>query len=328
MTVNYSLTKIGSTIMKRAFVFPGQGSQAVGMGKELAEAFPVAAQVFEEVDDALGQSLTKLMYEGPIEDLTLTENTQPALMAVSVAVARVLESESNKKLSDLADFVAGHSLGEYSALTSVGALELSDTARLLKARGLAMQQAVPVGIGAMAALLGMDIEPVEALVKEACEDGSVVVAANDNAVGQVVLSGHKEAVERAIELAKAQGVRKAMMLPVSAPFHCPLMQPAADEMAAKLGGISIAPPTVPLVANITAAQVSDPDTIRNLLVEQVTGRVRWRESVLYMGDQEVEQLVELGTGKVLSAMVRRINKAMTGSAIQSPADIEAFLNSL
>lgn len=317
--------------MKRAFVFPGQGSQIVGMGKDLAEAFPLAAQVFEEVDDALGQKLTKLMYEGPIEELTLTENTQPALMAVSVAVARVLEHEGNLKLADVASFVAGHSLGEYSALTAVGALELSDTARLLKARGLAMQQAVPVGVGAMAALLGMDIGPAEEVVKEASEasdNDEVCVAANDNADGQVVLSGHKGAVEKAIEIAKEKGVRKAMLLPVSAPFHCPLMQPAADAMAETLADVVISPPRVPLVANVVASDVSDPETIRKLLVEQVTGRVRWRESVLYMGTQEVEQLVELGTGKVLTGMVRRINKAMSGTAVQSAADIETFLNSL
>ncbi len=317
--------------MKRAFVFPGQGSQTVGMGKELADAFPIASQVFEEVNDALGQNLTKLMYEGPIEDLTLTENTQPALMAVSVAVVRVLESEGNLKLSDIASFVAGHSLGEYSALTAVGALQLGDTARLLKARGIAMQQAVPVGVGAMAALLGMNIDPAEEVAREAtaaCENNEVVVTANDNADGQVVLSGHKGAVEKAIEIAKEKGVRKAMLLPVSAPFHCPLMQPAADEMAARLADVTIAPPSIPLIANVTADEVSDPETIRKLLVEQVTGRVRWRESVLFMGKQEVEQLVELGTGKVLSAMVRRINKQMTGSALQAPADIETFLNSL
>lgn len=317
--------------MKRAFVFPGQGSQSVGMGKELSEAFPLASQIFEEVNDALGQNLSKLMFEGPIEDLTLTENTQPALMAVSIAVARVLESEGNFKLSDIASYVAGHSLGEYSALTAAGSLELGDTARLLKARGLAMQQAVPVGIGAMAALLGMDIGPAEEVVREATEasdNGEVCVAANDNADGQVVLSGHKGAVEKAIEIAKAKGVRKAMMLPVSAPFHCPLMQPAADTMAEMLADVIIAPPSVPLVANVLADEVSDPETIRRLLVEQVTGRVRWRESVLFMGLQEVEQLVELGTGKVLTGMVRRINKEMTGIAIQSAADIESFLKSL
>ena len=231
----------------------------------------------------------------------------------------------------MASFVAGHSLGEYSALTAAGSLTLADTARLLKTRGLAMQKAVPVGVGAMAALLGMDIGPVEELVAEAAaldESGEICVIANDNADGQVVLSGHKDAVARVIELAKEKGVRKAMMLPVSAPFHCPLMQPAADEMAAQLANVTIAPPVVPLVANVTAAQVSDPETIRGLLIEQVTGRVRWRESVLYMGQQEVESLVELGTGKVLSAMVRRINKEMTGSALQGPSDIEAFLNSL
>lgn len=317
--------------MKRAFVFPGQGSQSVGMGKELAEAFPVAKEIFQEVDDALGQNLSKLMSEGPIEELTLTENTQPALMATSIAVVRVLENESGRKLSDMASFVAGHSLGEYSALTAAGSLTLADTARLLKTRGLAMQKAVPVGVGAMAALLGMDIGPVEELVAEAAaldESGEICVIANDNADGQVVLSGHKDAVARVIELAKEKGVRKAMMLPVSAPFHCPLMQPAADEMAAQLANVTIAPPAVPLIANVTAAQVSDPETIRKLLIEQVTGRVRWRESVLYMGQQEVESLVELGTGKVLSAMVRRINKEMTGSALQGPSDIEAFLNSL
>lgn len=317
--------------MKRAFVFPGQGSQIVGMGKELAGAFPVAAQVFEEVNDALGQNLTKLMYEGPIEDLTLTENAQPALMAVSVAVARVLESEGNFKLSDVASYVAGHSLGEYSALTAAGAIELGDTARLLKARGLAMQRAVPVGVGTMAALLGMDIGPVEEVVREASEaseNGEVCVVANDNADGQVVLSGHKGAVEKAIEIAKEKGVRKAMLLPVSAPFHCPLMQPAADDMAAQLADVTITPPSLPLVANVLADEISDPETIRKLLVDQVTGRVRWRESVLFMGNQEVEQLVELGAGKVLTGMVRRINKQMTGSAVQAPADVEAFLNSL
>lgn len=315
--------------MKRAFVFPGQGSQTVGMGKELAEAFPVASQVFEEVNDALGQNLTQLMFEGPIEDLTLTENTQPALMAVSIAVSRVLESEGGIKLSDVASYVGGHSLGEYSALTAVGSIQLSDTARLLKARGQAMQRAVPVGVGAMAALLGMNIGPAEEIAKQAtAETDGVCVAANDNADGQVVLSGNKLAVERAIELAKEQGVRKAMLLPVSAPFHCPLMQPAADEMKERLAEVLIAPPSVPLVANVTAEDVSDPETIRKLLVEQVTGRVRWRESVLFLGEQEVETLLELGTGKVLSGMVRRINKAMTGSAIQSPADIDTFLKSL
>ncbi|WP_339632317.1 ACP S-malonyltransferase [uncultured Sneathiella sp.] len=317
--------------MIRAFVFPGQGSQAVGMGQELAQSHAVAREVFEEVDEALGQNLSKLMFEGPIEELTLTENAQPALMAVSLAVVRVLEKDGNMDLAKVAKFVGGHSLGEYSALTAAGALEIADAARLLKARGQAMQQAVPVGIGAMAALLGLDIGPVEEVVAEAAEkstNGEIVVAANDNADGQVVLSGHKGAVEAAIEIATAKGAKKAMLLPVSAPFHCPLMQPAADAMAERLAEVVIVPPRVPLIANVTAREVSDPDTIRKLLVEQVTGRVRWRESVLYMGEQGVEELVEMGSGKVLSTMVRRINREMTGSAVQTPADIEAFLAKL
>ena len=317
--------------MIRAFVFPGQGSQAVGMGQELAQSHAVAREVFEEVDEALGQNLSKLMFEGPIEELTLTENAQPALMAVSLAVVRVLEKDGNMDLAKVAKFVGGHSLGEYSALTAAGALEIADAARLLKARGQAMQQAVPVGIGAMAALLGLDIGPVEEVVAEVAEkssNGEIVVAANDNADGQVVLSGHKGAVEAAIEIATAKGAKKAMLLPVSAPFHCPLMQPAADAMAERLAEVVIVPPRVPLIANVTAREVSDPDTIRKLLVEQVTGRVRWRESVLYMGEQGVEELVEMGSGKVLSTMVRRINREMTGSAVQTPADIEAFLAKL
>ena len=317
--------------MIRAFVFPGQGSQAVGMGQELAQSHAVAREVFEEVDEALGQNLSKLMFEGPIEELTLTENAQPALMAVSLAVVRVLEKDGNMDLAKVAKFVGGHSLGEYSALTAAGALEIADAARLLKARGQAMQQAVPVGIGAMAALLGLDIGPVEEVVAEVAEkssNGEIVVAANDNADGQVVLSGHKGAVEAAIEIATAKGAKKAMLLPVSAPFHCPLMQPAADAMAEQLAEVVIVPPRVPLIANVTAREVSDPDTIRKLLVEQVTGRVRWRESVLYMGEQGVEELVEMGSGKVLSTMVRRINREMTGSAVQTPADIEAFLAKL
>jgi len=317
--------------MIRAFVFPGQGSQSVGMGKELAESFSAAREVFEEVNDSLGQNLTQLMFEGPIEELTLTENAQPALMAVSLAVVRVLEKEGNMDLGTSAKFVGGHSLGEYSALTAAGALTISDAAKLLKARGLAMQQAVPVGVGAMAALLGLDIGPVEEVVAEAektAVDGEICVAANDNADGQVVLSGHKGAVERAIEIAKEKGAKRGMLLPVSAPFHCPLMQPAADVMAEKLAQVTIAPPRVPLVANVTAAEVSDPDTIRQLLVDQVTGRVRWRESVLFMGEQGVEQLVELGAGKILTGMVRRINRELTGTAVQSPADIEAFLATL
>ncbi|MCF8468494.1 MAG: ACP S-malonyltransferase [Sneathiella sp.] len=317
--------------MTRAFVFPGQGSQAVGMGQELAQSHSVAREVFQEIDEALGQNLSRLMFEGPIEELTLTENAQPALMAVSMAVVRVLEKDGGMDFAKTVKFVAGHSLGEYSALTAAGALEIADAARLLKARGLAMQQAVPVGAGAMAALLGLDIGPVEDVVAEAqrqSTNGEICVVANDNADGQVVLSGHKGAVEAAIGIALEKGVKKAMLLPVSAPFHCPLMQPAADAMAERLASVVIAPPRVPLVANITASEVSDPDTIRRLLVEQVTGRVRWRESVLYMGEQEVDELVELGAGKVLSTMVRRINREMTGSAVQTPADIDAFLAKL
>jgi len=317
--------------MTRAFVFPGQGSQAVGMGQELAQSHAVAREVFEEVDEVLGQNLTRLMFEGPIEELTLTENAQPALMAVSMAVVRILEKDGNMDFARTARFVAGHSLGEYSALTAAGALTLADAATLLKARGRAMQQAVPVGVGAMAALLGLDIGPVEEVVAEASaksKNGEIVSTANDNADGQVVLSGHVGAVEAAIEIAKAKGVKKAMLLPVSAPFHCPLMQPAADEMEARLKDVAIAPPKVPLIANVTAREVSDPDTIRRLLVEQVTGRVRWRECVLYMGEQGVSELVELGAGKILTGMVRRINRDMTGSAIQTPAEIDAFLAKL
>ncbi|MDF2368092.1 ACP S-malonyltransferase [Sneathiella sp.] len=317
--------------MTRAFVFPGQGSQAVGMGQELAQSHAAAREVFEEVDEALGQNLSRLMFEGPIEELTLTENAQPALMAVSMAVVRVLEKDGNMDFAKTVKYVGGHSLGEYSALTAAGALDLSDAARLLKARGQAMQQAVPVGVGAMAALLGLEIGPVEEAVAEAQEkstSGEVCVVANDNANGQVVLSGHKAAVEAAIEIATAKGSKKAMLLPVSAPFHCPLMQPAADAMAERLQEVVISPPRVPLVANVTASEVSDPDTIRRLLVEQVTGRVRWRESVLYMGEQGVTELVELGAGKILTGMVRRINREMTGSAVGTPADIDAFLAKL
>ena len=319
--------------MTRAFIFPGQGSQAVGMGQELAQSHAVAREVFQEVDEALSQNLTKLMFEGPIEELTLTENAQPALMAVSMAVVRVLEKDGNMDFAKTARYVAGHSLGEYSALTAAGALELADAARLLKARGQAMQQAVPVGVGAMAALLGLDIGPVEEVVAEAmakAPNGEIVAAANDNADGQVVLSGHKGAVEVAIEVAKEKGAKKAMLLPVSAPFHCALMQPAADVMAERLKDVMIAPPKVPLIANVTAEEVRDPDSIRRLLVEQVTGRVRWRECVLYMGRQGVSELVELGAGKILTGMVRRINRDMTGSAIGAPfsADIDAFLAKL
>lgn len=313
--------------MSRAFVFPGQGSQAVGMGADLAGAFETARDVFGEVDEALGQNLTKLMREGPEGDLTLTENAQPALMAVSVAVARILEKDGGKPLPSLAAYVAGHSLGEYSALAAAGALKLADAARLLKLRGQSMQKAVPVGVGAMAALLGIELEPAQEACKAAAQ-GEVVAVANDNGGGQVVVSGHKAAVERTIEAAKAKGCKRGMLLPVSAPFHCPLMQPAADAMKAALDGVAMSPPRVPLVANVLASELSDPGAIKQRLVEQVTGLVRWRESVQYMKSRSVDSLVECGTGKVLSGLVKRIDKDMTGLALNTPADIEAFLKTI
>ncbi len=308
--------------MKRAFTFPGQGSQAVGMGKALAEASSVAADVFKEVDEALGQNLSNLMFEGPIEDLTLTENTQPALMAVSVAVIRMIEA-NGCALADHASFVAGHSLGEYSALAASGAISLSDTAKLLKIRGQAMQKAVPVGVGAMAALLGLDFDAAKKVAQDAAKDG-VCATANDNAVGQVVLSGDKVAIDRACTLAMEAGAKKAMPLTVSAPFHCALMQPAADAMAEALANIAINAPSVPLVANVTARAITDASLIPGLLVEQVTGMVRWRESVQWMAGEGVEQMVELGSGKVLTQMVKRIDKSLASTAIQTPEDIEAF----
>ena len=313
--------------MARAFVFPGQGSQAVGMGQSLAEAETTARLVFEEVDDALGQKLSKLMFEGPQEELLLTENAQPALMALSVAVLRVLEKDGGLDLNDACAFVAGHSLGEYSALTAAGALKLADAARLLKQRGQAMQTAVPVGVGAMAAVLGVDLEVVREVAREAAQD-QVCDVANDNANGQVVVSGHREAVERAVELAKAKGGRRSILLPVSAPFHCSLMQPAADAMAAALETTDIGVPRVPLVANVTAEATSAPAKIKQLLVQQVTAMVRWRESVLYMKAQGVDSLVELGAGKVLSGMVRRIDPDMTGTSVGTPQDIEALLGTI
>lgn len=313
--------------MSRAFVFPGQGSQAVGMGRELAEAFAEARHVFQEVDEALKQNLSKLMFEGPDDQLTLTENAQPALMAVSMAVVRVLEGQGKLDLSQAATFVAGHSLGEYSALAAAGTFTLADTARLLKLRGQSMQKAVPVGVGAMAALLGAEFEQAKEIAAEAAQ-GQVCEAANDNGAGQVVVSGHKEAVERAIKIAQEKGIKRAVLLPVSAPFHCALMQPAADAMADALAKVDMKAPKVPVVANVVASAVSDPETIRDLLVRQVTGTVRWREGVLYMKEQGVTQLVELGSGKVLSGLAKRIDKELSGVAVGAPADIEAFLASL
>ena len=313
--------------MTTAFVFPGQGSQAVGMGRALAEAFPAARLVLDEVDDALAQRLSKLMFDGPEPELTLTENAQPALMAVSLAVLRVLEGEGGWKLSAKAAFVAGHSLGEYSALAAAGALGLADTARLLKRRGRAMQRAVPVGEGAMAALLGLDLPAAQDVVAAASE-GEVCACANDNAPGQVVVSGARAAVERAIKLAAEKGARRSILLPVSAPFHCQLMAPAAREMAEALAGVRLAPPVVPLVANVTAAPVSDPETIRRLLVEQVTGMVRWRESVLRLKAEGANRLVELGAGKVLAGLAKRIDKDVAAVAIGEPAEVDAILKTL
>jgi [acyl-carrier-protein] S-malonyltransferase len=297
------------------------------MGRDLAEAFATARYVFGEVDEALKQNLSRIMHEGPEAELVLTENAQPALMAVSVAVVRILEKDGGKPLPGLASHVAGHSLGEYSALAAAGALTLGDAARLLKLRGQSMQKAVPVGVGAMAALLGIELEPAQEACREAAQ-GQIVAVANDNGGGQVVISGHKEAVERAIEAAKPRGSRRGLMLPVSAPFHCPLMQPAADAMQEALERIELATPRVPLVANVLASEVTEPQAIKQRLVEQVTGLVRWRETVQYMKSAGVGTLVECGAGKVLSGLVRRIDKEMSGLSLNGPADIEAFLKTV
>ena len=306
--------------MSRAFVFPGQGAQTIGMGQALARAYPAAKAVFDEVDAALGEKLSALIWEGEPDALTLTQNAQPALMATSLAAIRALEAEG--VMVDQAQFVAGHSLGEYSALAAAGALSISDTAKLLRIRGQAMQEAVPVGVGAMAALLGLDFETVQAVAREAAL-GEVCQAANDNDPSQVVVSGHKAAVERAVDLAKERGAKRAVLLPVSAPFHCALMQPAADVMAEALGAVEIKAPVVPLIANVSAAPVSDPDEIRALLVTQVTGLVRWRESVMAMDAAGVSEIWEIGAGKALSGMVRRINRDIICGALGTPEDVTA-----
>jgi [acyl-carrier-protein] S-malonyltransferase len=315
--------------MIRAFVFPGQGSQAAGMGRALAEAFPAARHVFQEVDEALKQKLSKLMFEGPESDLTLTENAQPALMAVSQAVLTVLETEGKWTLAAKARFVAGHSLGEYSALAAAGALSIPDAARLLKLRGQAMQKAVPVGVGAMAALLGLDLPAAQEIAAQAAQEtGQVCSAANDNAPGQVVVSGHKEAVDRAIAIAAEKGAKRSVLLPVSAPFHCALMQPAADAMRDALEQATMHVPAVPVIANVTAAPVSDPAQIRKLLVEQVTATVRWRESIETMKKEGVTRIFELGAGKVLSGLTKRIDREIEASAVGTPEDMEAALKAL
>lgn len=313
--------------MSRAFIFPGQGSQFPGMGKDLAEAFPEARHVFEEVDDALGQKLSKIIFEGPESDLNLTENTQPALMAVSMAVMAVLAKQGGVRLDQCAAFAAGHSLGEYSALTAAGTFDIATTARLLKLRGQSMQKAVPVGMGAMAAILGLDFEDVKAIAA-AASNAEICEAANDNSPGQVVVSGHKGAVEAAIALATERGAKRALLLPVSAPFHCRLMQPAADAMADALGKTDLKAPVVPVVANVTASAVTDPAQIRNLLVEQITGVVRWRESVSWMKQQGVSEMIEIGAGKVLAGLVKRIEGDVAASSVATPQQIEELIAKL
>ncbi len=310
--------------MTQAFVFPGQGSQKIGMGKALFDAYPVAREVFQEVDEVLEQKLSTLMFEGSEDELKMTENTQPALMTVSMAVLRVLLSQSGKKLPAMAAFVAGHSLGEYAALCAAESLSLADTALLLRKRGRAMQKAVPVGIGGMAALLGANVDQAKEIAVAASQ-GDLCVAANDNADGQVVISGHNLAIDRAIALAAEKGLKRCIKLPVSAPFHCPLMQPAADEMREALAQVQLMSPCVPVIANVTAQATSNPDEIRDLLVQQITGAVRWRESVLFMKAHGVDRLVECGAGSVLAGLAKRIDKEITAVSLQTPEDIDAFL---
>lgn len=309
--------------MAVAFVFPGQGSQTVGMGKALAARFAPARQIFGEVDEALGEKLSSIIFEGPADTLMLTANAQPALMAVSLAMLRVLEAEADLDLKRDAQFVAGHSLGEYSALAAAGAITVTDTARLLRIRGQAMQKAVPVGVGAMAALIGLEFDAAAAVAHDAAQ-GQVCQAANDNGAGQVVVSGDKAAVERAVEIAKTKGAKRAMLLPVSAPFHCALMQPAADAMAQALVAVNVKPPVVPVVANVTAKPLSAPAEIIRALVAQVTGTVRWRESVAFMARAGVTQFYEVGSGKVLSGLIKRIAEGANASAVGSPEDLSAF----
>jgi len=317
--------------MDTAFIFPGQGSQRVGMGKALADASPIAREVFEEIDEALGQHLSRLMAEGPEQELTLTENTQPALFAVSMAVVRVLEGEAGIALADKARFFAGHSLGEYAALAAAGSLALADGARILRQRGAAMQRAVAPGEGAMAALLGVDREAADAIAADAAAaigDGAVCAAANDNADGQVVISGHAAAIDKALEIAAERGARRSKRLSVSAPFHCALMEPAAEEMRAVLADVDLAVPTLPIMANVTAQPEQDPARLRALLIEQVTAPVRWRESVLAMRDSGVERLIELGSGRVLSGLTRRIDRAIAALAAETPEEIDSLIKSL
>lgn len=316
--------------MSYAFIFPGQGSQYIGMGKVLRDNYAEAKAVFEQVNDALGQDLTKIMFEGSEEALNLTENTQPALMAVSVAVMKVLESKG-VKIAEQCKFVAGHSLGEYSALTAAGAFEIEEAAKLLKLRGKSMQKAVPVGEGSMAAILGMEFGDVLAIAKEAgesVEGGLVCEGANDNSVGQVVVSGHKSAVEAAVAIATEKGAKRAVILPVSAPFHCSLMAPAAQKMASALADTNIRPPCVPVVSNVTAKAVSDPSEIRQLLVDQITGMVRWRESVIWMKGQGITDMVEIGAGKVLSGLIRRIDREINCTSVETPEQIDALVEIL
>jgi [acyl-carrier-protein] S-malonyltransferase len=317
--------------MSRAFIFPGQGSQFVGMGKDLAGAFTEAKEVFQEVDDALSQKLSTLMFEGPEDQLNLTENTQPALMAMSMAIVKILKKQGGIKFENSCAFMAGHSLGEYSALTAAGSLDLAVTAKLLRTRGKAMQKAVPVGVGAMAAILGLDMPDVQNVVKRAASEGGkevVCQAANDNSDGQIVVSGHAGAVALAINYATEAGAKRAILLPVSAPFHCSLMAPAAQEMAYALADTNIRPPFVPVVSNVTAKGVSEPSDIRRLLVDQITGMVRWRESVQWMKAQGVDEMVELGAGKVLAGLVKRIEKDIACDSVGTPEQIEALITKL